>query len=58
MALLILVAMGDEDAMLSLAEKECEGVERPGRTQPDEFVGPQIHRGLEMILDKARAPGC
>ena len=56
MAFFILVTMGDEDAMIRFAEEESEGVEWPRRSQPDEFVGPQIYRGLEMILVQRAHP--
>ena len=46
---LVLVAMGDEDAVLGFAEKEREGIERPRRAHPGEEVRPQIDAGLEPI---------
>ena len=46
---LVLVAMGDEDAVLGLAEEEREGIERPRRAHPGEEVRPQIDAGLEPI---------
>ena len=46
---LVLVAMGDEDAVLGLAEEEREGIERPRRAHPGEEVRPQIDARLEPI---------
>src|SRR4030095_17061372 len=41
--------MADEDAVRSLAKKEGEGIERPGRAHPREKVGPQITARLEPV---------
>ena len=46
---LVLIAMGDEDAVLGLAEEEGEGIERPGRAHPGEEVRPQIDAWLEPV---------
>ena len=46
---LVLVAVGDEDALRTLAEEEGEGVEGPGAAHPGEAIGPQVHLRREVV---------
>ncbi len=48
-AWLVLIAVGNEDAVLGFAEEEREGVERAGRSHPRETVGPQFDARSEMF---------
>jgi hypothetical protein len=47
---LVLVAVRDDQALLCFPEKVLEGVERLGRAEPGELVGPEIHARLEMVF--------
>ncbi len=49
-ALLVLVAVREDDALGRFAEEILEGIERPGGTEPGEFVRPQVDAGLEVRL--------
>ena len=42
--------MGEQHAFLGFTEKVFERIERLGRAQPGEFVGPQVDARLEMVL--------
>ena len=48
-AVVELVDMGLEPAVLGLLEQEVEGVEEPRRAEPDEAVGPRHDVGLEDL---------
>ncbi len=48
-ARLVLVAVRDEDAVLGLAEEECEGAEGPRGAHPGEAVGAEVHLGREVL---------
>src|SRR5438477_2123749 len=47
---LVLVDVGEQHAFFGFTEKVFERIERLGRAQPGEFVGPQVDARLEMVL--------
>src|SRR5712692_8416112 len=49
---LVLIAMGDENAVRGLAEEKREGVEWPGRPHPGEEIRPQIDARLELVRER------
>src|SRR5438132_863093 len=50
MAGYVLIRMGTDEAVVRLLEEKGEGIERPRRTEPDEFVRCELERRFEVCL--------